>query len=190
MDKALEAWFIQEILPYEAALTRYLAQKRSRAHDVEDLRNDIYIRVLESASAVRPTVPRAFLFATARNLLIDRTRHDRVVKIDQLEGLAVTNVLVDDISTEQQASGRQQLQRLAHLFDRLPRRCREVLWMRKIEGLPQKAVAVRLGLAEATVEKHLYRAVKTLSEALNGNAIRTDRVNHEHESDIEPQHGK
>lgn len=192
MDESLEAWFTHEILPYESALTRYLLRRRrGKAHDVEDLRNDIYVRVLESARTARPTIPRAFLFTTARNLLVDRTRHERVVTIDQLGDLVLTNVLVDEMSAERHASGRQQMQRLARLFDRLPRRCREVLWMRKIEGLPQKAVASRLGLSDATVEKHLYRAIKSLTESLNGGGRqRTATASEEHTLEIEPHHGE
>lgn len=167
MDDSLETWFIREILPYEGALTRYLAQRRVRAHEVEDMRNDVYIRVLESARKVRPATPRAFLFVTARNLLVDRIRHERVVPIEQIEDVELAGMLIDELSAEQQASGRQRLQQLARMFDRLPQRCREVLWMRRIEGLPQKTVAARLGLADATVEKHLYRALKTLTEAFH-----------------------
>lgn len=167
MDDSLETWFIREILPYEGALTRYLSQRRVRVHEVEDMRNDVYIRVLESARKVRPATPRSFLFVTARNLLVDRIRHERVVPIEQIEDVELADLLIDELSAEQQASGRQRLQQLARMFDRLPQRCREVLWMRRIEGLPQKTVAARLGLADATVEKHLYRALRTLTEAFH-----------------------
>lgn len=189
MDDSLETWFIREILPCEGSLTRYLTERRHKTRDVEDLRNEIYIRVLESAQSARPASPRAFLFTTARNLLVDRLRHERVVPIDRLEDLELTQVLVDEISAERQASGRQQLQRLARLFDRLPRRCREVLWMRKIEGLPQKVVATRLGLSDATVEKHLYRALKTLTDAWSGSGTSAEAAGHEHTIESEPKHG-
>jgi RNA polymerase sigma-70 factor (ECF subfamily) len=168
VDDSLETWFIREILPYEGALTRYLSQRRVRAHEVEDMRNDVYIRVLESARKVRPATPRAFLFVTARNLLVDRIRHERVVPIEQIEDVELADLLIDELSAEHQASGRQRLQQLARMFDRLPQRCREVLWMRRIEGLPQKTVAARLGLADATVEKHLYRALRALTESFHG----------------------
>src|SRR5690606_40155149 len=110
-----ETWFIREILPYEGALMLYLAQRRARAHEIEDLRNDVYIRVLESARKVRPTAPKAFLFVTARNLLVDRIRHERVVPIEQIEDVELADLLIDELSAEQQASGRQRLQQLARM---------------------------------------------------------------------------
>jgi RNA polymerase sigma factor (sigma-70 family) len=170
VDSGLEDWFRREILPYEAALMRYLTQKRAMQIDAEDLRNDIYIRVLEAAAVARPAIPRAFLFSTARNLLIDIARRHRVVAIDLLEDLDALNVLIDHVSPERQASGRQQLQRLSALFDRMPAKCRRVFWMRRIDGLSQKQVAQRLSLTEATVEKHVYRALRFLADALYGNA--------------------
>jgi RNA polymerase sigma-70 factor (ECF subfamily) len=48
---------------------------------VPDLRQDIYVRMYESARDALPTSPKALLFATARNLMIDRMRHHRVVHI-------------------------------------------------------------------------------------------------------------
>jgi RNA polymerase sigma factor (sigma-70 family) len=187
---ALEAWFIREILPFEGALVRYLAQRRRNPAEIDDLRHDIYVRILESARHARPTVPKAFLFITARNLLIDRARRDRIVGIEQWVDLESSNVLVDEVTAERQVSGWQQLQRLAKLFDRLPRRCREVVWMRRIQGLTQREVAQRLKLNEATVEKHLYRGLRQLSDAMHGHRHRKEEPTDEQTDEIEPQHGK
>lgn len=147
---------------------RYLRRPRAMPIDAEDLRNDIYIRVVEAADQQRPANPKAFLFRTARNLLIDMARRNRVVAIDLLEDLDVLNVLVDEATPERHASGRQQLQRLARVFDLMPPRCREVLWLRRIDGLPQKEVARRLGVTEAAVEKHVHRGMRYLADALFG----------------------
>jgi len=189
VDDTLEDWFRREILPYEGALMRYLSRKRAIEIDAEDLRNDIYIRVLEFAENSRPTAPRAFLFHTARNLLIDLARRNRVVAIDLLEDLDLLNVLIDDVSPEQHTSGRQQLQRLSMFFDRMPAKCREVVWMRRIEGLTQKEVARRLGVTEAAVEKHVYRGIRYLAEALFGKAPVKDGMTHERTDESEPHHG-
>jgi len=168
MSDSLEDWFRREILPCEAALMRYLNQKRRLPVDAEDARNDIYIRILEFAQHTRPAIPKAFLFSTARNLLIDLARRNRVVAIDLLEDLEVLNVLIEEVSPERHASGRQQLQRLAMFFDRLPVKCRNVLWMRRIDGLPQREVARLLGVTEATVEKHVHRGMRYLANSLYG----------------------
>lgn len=197
MDDSLEDWFRREILPYEAALVRFLARKWINPTDVQDIRHDIYVRVLEAAERARPNAPKSFLFAVARNLLIDRARRDRIVAIDLLEDLDVLNVLIDEVSPERRTAGREQLQRLSMLFDRLPPRCREVLWMRRIEDLPQKEIAARLGIAEATVEKHLVRSIRMLTDAMYGGASGEGRATEGEgpaeagvETIIGPKHGE
>ncbi|MBL8269086.1 sigma-70 family RNA polymerase sigma factor [Steroidobacter sp.] len=162
MDSSLDDWFSSEILPHERALMRFLRRVWPNSADIPDLRHDIYIRILESAATSRPALPRAFLFATARNLLIDRARRNRIVSIDLMEDLESLNFTVDEISPERQVSGRQQLLRLAAAFNELPSRCRDVMWMRKVEEASQKEIAQRMAIAEATVEAHLVRGVKLL----------------------------
>ena len=107
MGDTLEEWFRQQILPHEAALVRFLRRKWVNSKDVEDIRHDIYVRVLEAAERERPNQPKAFLFSVAKNLLVDRARHDRIVAIDLLEDLDELNVLIDEVSPERRASGRE-----------------------------------------------------------------------------------
>jgi RNA polymerase sigma-70 factor (ECF subfamily) len=163
---SIETWFQREILAHEAALVRFLARKLRNPSDVQDIRHDIYVRILEAAERELPTSPKAFLFSVARHILIDRARRDRIVAIDLLEDLDVLNVLIEEGTPERRETGRQQLQRLSNLIQRLPDRCREVVWMRRVEDLPQKVIARRLGIAEATVEKHLVRGIRMLADAL------------------------
>ena len=53
-------------------------------------------------------------------------------------------------------------------FDQLPLKCRETVWLRRVDRLPQKQVAARLGVTEKTVEKHLMKGMRLLTEALLG----------------------
>src|ERR1035438_2560619 len=48
-DFRSDSWFVQEILPHEAALTRYLARVWPDRSEIEDIRHDAYVRILESA---------------------------------------------------------------------------------------------------------------------------------------------
>ncbi len=189
MGDTLEEWFRREILPHEAALVRFLKRKWTHPEDVQDLRHDIYVRILEAAALRRPNSPKGFLLSIARHLLIDRARHDRIVAIDLLEDMDALNVLMDEVSPERATTGRQQVQRLSALFDELPDRCREVVWMRRIENMPQKEIASRLGIAEATVEKHLIRGIGLLADALYGVAQAKEAAMHGQDSQTEPKHG-
>lgn len=169
---------------------QYLTRKRALRIDAEDVRNDIYIRVLESAARARPAAPKAFLFNAARNLLIDLARRNRVVAIDLLEDMDALNVLIEEVSPEQRALGRQQLQRLSMFFDRLPQKCREVLWLRRIEGLSQREAAQRQGVTEAMIAKHLHRGLRYLADALYGHGGEKSDSAGRSSQGVEPRHGQ
>ena len=168
MLTALDQWFAAEILPHEGVLVRYLTRVWPNSADVLDLRQDIYVRVYESARSTLPTSPKAFLFATARNLMTDRIRHSRVVFIDSTQDYESLNVLVDEISPERRLSARQELRNLARAFDSLSEKCRNVVWLRRVEGLSQRETARRLELNEGAVESQLARGLRVLALAVFG----------------------
>ncbi len=165
MRTALDDWFIREILVHEASLSAYLRRSWSRPDEVHDLRQEIYVRVYEAAGKALPTAPKSFLFATARHLMTDRLRRGRVVSIEAVGDLDALHVLVDEACPERVCGGRQVLRRLAEAFDRLPDRCREVVWLRRVEELSQKEAAMRMGISEKTVEKHLAKGMRLLAGA-------------------------
>ncbi len=166
MNGTLEEWFAREILVHEHVLVRYLLRVWPNRDEVPDFRQEIYVRVFESAQHTRPTFPKAFLFATARNLMTDRLRRGRIVFIGSRGDLDELNVLVDEMSPEHCATNIEELQRLAKAFDDLPMQCRTVMWLRKVEQLSQKEVAMKLGVQEKAVEKQVSRGMRLLTAAL------------------------
>jgi RNA polymerase sigma-70 factor (ECF subfamily) len=49
-------------------------------------------------------------------------------------------------------------------IDALPARCREIVILRKIQGLPQKEIARQLGLSESTVQVQASRGLRRCAE--------------------------
>jgi RNA polymerase sigma factor (sigma-70 family) len=166
VSDVVEQWFAREILVHEASLTRYLSRVWPSHAEVADLRQEIYVRVYEAALVAFPTHPKAFLFTTARHLMTDRFRRDRIVFIGMRGDLDGLNVLIDDLSPEQRLSGHQELGRLAQAFDELPTKCRTVMWLRKVEQLSQREVAQRLGVGEKAVEKQVARGMRLLARTV------------------------
>ncbi|TBR37271.1 MULTISPECIES: RNA polymerase sigma factor [Dyella] len=168
MDDTLDDWFIREILVHEAALTRLLQRLWLHRDDIHDLRQEVYVRVYEAAGKALPNQPKAFLFSTARHLVTDRLRRSRVVAIDAVGDLEALNVLIDELTPERRLDGRQILKQLAEAFDGLPARCREVVWMRKVQELPQKIVAEQLQITEKTVEKQVAKGIRLIADHFYG----------------------
>lgn len=183
---ALDDWFAREILVHEPALVRYLLRAWSRPDEVHDLRQDTYVRVYEAAARTLPTSPKAFLFTTARHLMADRLRRARVVSIETVGDLDALNVLVDENTPERRLDARQVLRRLAEAFDRLPDRCRQVVWLRRVEELSQKEVAARLGISEKTVEKQVAKGARLIADYFHGSGRFRAAARHiEHATELE-----
>jgi RNA polymerase sigma factor (sigma-70 family) len=188
MDDALDEWFVREVLVHEQSLARYLSRVWPNPHDLQDLRQEAYVRVYEAARRRRPLAPKSFLFATAHHLILDRIRRRRIVAIDEVGDFDALSVMVEELSPERRASAHEELRRLARAFDRLPSRCREVVWLRRVDGLSQQQVAERLGISQKTVEKHVMKGMKLLADALSG--VRTQRPARAHPAHLTLWNGR
>ncbi len=191
MEEPLDIWFKREILSHEDILMRFLSRVWLRRDELPDIRQEAYARIYEAAQKSRPHAPKAFLFATARHLMADRMRRERIVSIQAGGENEYLNVLVDEISPEQRVGAGQELARLARAFDRLPAKCREVVWLRRVKELSQKEVATRLGLAEKTVEKHLRTGARLLAQHMRTDTLtpRTPPREGNEREDDEAEHG-
>lgn len=161
----VEGWFVREILPLEAVLMGFLRQNWRNSSDIEDLRQDVYARVCESARAGFPDRPRPFLLATARNLLIDRIRHEQIVPIEAGADLDALEVAIDDPSPERIAIAKDVLRRLQTSLDLLTPIQREVILLRRVDGLSRPEIAQRLNLTERMVSEHLAQGMRALAHA-------------------------
>src|SRR3546814_5518199 len=161
---ALKAWFLREILPLEPALMRFIRRNWRTEADVVDLRQEIYVRIYESACQRLPLNPKPFLFATARNHLIDRARRANIVSFGQVADLEDSSAFEDALTPQRIASSRDELRRVQAGLDTLPPRCRQVIELRKIQGLSQKETADRLGVSVKAIEQQTTRGMRTRSE--------------------------
>lgn len=162
----VKAWFIREVLPLEAMLVQFLRKASRNASDVEDLRQDVYMRLYDTARRDIPEHTRPLVFRIARHLLIDRARREQVVSIEAVENLENLNLAIDEPGPDRAVIAREELRRMQKALDKLPRRFRTAVVMRKVQGLSTREIALRLGIAEKTVEKHLTEGVRALADIL------------------------
>jgi len=188
-DEPLDAWFKREILAHEGALVRYLHRMWRYHEEVADLRQEVYVRVYDAARKARPPHPKSFLFATARHLMTDHIRCRRIVAIDTVGDLDALNVPVEEGTPEARTVAYEELRGLAEALDALPPKCREVVWLRRVDDLPQKEVAARLRITQKTVEKHVMKGMRLLADALFSSQPRTDAARGA-ETDEGQAHGK
>jgi RNA polymerase sigma factor (sigma-70 family) len=191
VDDPLDTWFRREILAHEAILVRYLRRAWSQAQDdIDDLRQETYVQVYEAARTARPHSPRAFLLTTARNLIVNRYRRTRVVSIEPVGDFDDLNISTDELTPERRLDARQQLRRLTEVLNELPPKCRQVIWMRRIDGLTQKEVADHLGISVRTVESHILKGMRWLAAAYLGQYPTLKSIERQSPTEIENEHGQ
>src|SRR3546814_5813292 len=144
--------------------------------DVVDLRPEIYVRIYESACQRLPLKPKPFLFATARNHLIDRARRANIVSFGQVADLEDSSAFEDALTPQRIASSRDELRRVQAGLDTLPPRCRQVIELRKIQGLSQKETADRLGVSVKAIEQQTTRGMRTLVDFVRSEEEHTSEL--------------
>ena len=151
----LRAWFVREVLPLEADLVRFLRRHSRGGWDVNDLRQEVYLRAYERAVEGIPKSTRPFVFAIARNMLVDRYRREKIFPIGGVPDFDLETIPSGEPGPDRNAIARDELRRLYSVLDRLPPRCREAFVMRRVDQLPRREIAKRMGIAEKTVKRHL-----------------------------------
>ena len=165
---AAEEWFVREVLPLEAALMQFLQHNWRNRSDIADLRQEVYVHVFDAAQKEIPAHARAFVFQTARNLLINRLRRLQIVPIEAVADVDALNAAMDAPGAERTVIARDELRRLQTALDRLPPRCREAIILGRIEGLTGRAIASRMGISEQAVSVHLINGMRALVNEVYG----------------------
>ena len=151
-----ERWFRETLLPHEPMLRAWLHTRFPNGMDLDDVVQESYARILRSrARGVPMRSPKSFLFTTARNLSLDILRHREVAKEDSLVSFEGLDVSDDADGIPEMVDRREKLELLTTVIQSLPERCRQVLTLRKIYGLPQKEIARKLGISPHTVSAQL-----------------------------------
>lgn len=137
--------------------------------DVDDVLQDIYLKVSTLDLDPSPDNPRAFLFRLTSNLLMDRWRSgQRSANRDaQWRQLNHETGAAEDLdaspSAEAVVAGREKLARLLAALDTLPAKTQTVFRLHKFDGVSYADVAVQLGISRSSVEKHMMDALRVLS---------------------------
>jgi RNA polymerase sigma-70 factor (ECF subfamily) len=171
-DVPQSQWFTAEVQAHEASLRSYLHGAFPSVRDVDDVVQESYLRIWRARAARPIHSARAFLFQVARRLAVDTLRRRGTNPIDAGRVLDAIAVIEEAPDAAELAILRERKRLLVDVIAALPNRYREIVILRKLEGVPQKEVAARLGLSERTVENLLARALKRCEARLRARDVR------------------
>ncbi len=157
-------WIEQNLLPHEADIRLWLKRKRVHEADIDDIIQEMYARIgsLEGVEEIR--CAKSYAIQVAHSIFLNQARKSHVVTITRDGDLNELHVASQDASPEDEIAVRDEIHEVIGAIAALPPRTRDVLLLRRVEGLSQRETAVRLAIAEKTVEKHLARAAVALMQ--------------------------
>lgn len=167
-------WLSRFALQHEPALRAWLSRRNLPGLEIDDIVQDTYARLIAVDSVAGITDVRNYMFQTAYSVVVSHMRRSKVVSFQALNDVDILGASAKDSSPEEQVVDRDELRKLAKAIATLPGKIREVFVLRRVNGISQRDVAMRLGLSESTVEKHmsrsLYLLVTHFSHSGNDNA--------------------
>ncbi|MGV3762962.1 RNA polymerase sigma factor [Parapedobacter sp.] len=135
----------------------------------EELLQDVFMKVWEHRERIDPALSfKSYLFRIAERLISDyyrRAAKDRHV-YDHLLQVGMAHEQPFDEEREHQLYQRK-LDCLQDALGQLPRKCREVYTLCKIEGKSYREVASQLDMSTATISNHITKANKLIRSHLN-----------------------
>ncbi|MFI5336248.1 MAG: RNA polymerase sigma factor [Opitutales bacterium] len=163
-DSESGQWFAENLQPHEPMLRAWLQSRFPNGVELDDLLQEAYLRVLQARERAPLQSPKAFLFATARNLALDQVRRRQVVRFEPLVENDSWTVLDEGEGIPETIARNQELEILTEAIQSLPDRCRQIFTLRKVYGMAQPDIAKKLGVSEHTVSAQLTIGVHKCTE--------------------------
>jgi RNA polymerase sigma factor (sigma-70 family) len=160
----LSTWYHANVLVHEVALRAYLRRAFPIVTDPDDVVQETFVRVLQAHQNAPLENVRGYLFATARNLALHLMRRRKIISIESIAEMEDLRISNDDPSVPDQVDLKLDLEILTEALQTLPARCREVMILRKIDGLSQREIATRLRISEHTVEAQVTNGMRRCAQ--------------------------
>lgn len=151
---------------YTDSLTEFLSYYTRNQHQIEDVIQDIFIRLWEDRAELNIFYIKTYLFKSARNLMLNRLRDeknrnallDKWVSelIDESESMDCINMLEFETLYKQ-------------AIDKLPEKCRDIYKLSKEERYTYREIAELRSISEKTVEGQMSIALKKIKDFLMKN---------------------
>ena len=174
-EAELIRWYREEVLVHAEMLRAYLRSGFPEVSDPDEIVQEAFAKVLSVKRNGPPlTATKGYLYSTVRHAAIDVLRRRKIISIDSIAETDALLVIDERPSVPETVETRLNLEVLTEAIQSLPDRCRQVLTLRKIYGLSQREIAMKLGISEHTVEAQVGIGMKRCAEFLKQRGIMGD----------------
>lgn len=148
-----------------------IAKSAGTMDEAEDIVQESFQRIFSNSRLSEMSDPAGYLRMTARNILIDRRRHQKVEQKYQPEvSILDYGAQVEVITPERIVSSREEISALHDAIEALPPKRRAVFIMSRIHNLSYREISRRIGISEGTVEKHVWRSLVQIGQHLGASS--------------------
>lgn len=154
----------------KAPLLRFITSKIKDIEEAEEIVQEAFIRFQNKYDVDETASPAALLARIASNLVIDRIRERdaRAAREDAWGKLNIAGAEGDmatqqSVDPERALKAKQELETIIDLMQHWPEKTRLVFMLHRFDGLTHGEISERTGIPKSTIEKHMIRAIKSLS---------------------------
>jgi RNA polymerase sigma-70 factor (ECF subfamily) len=141
------------------ALKAYFYRHSGNAQSVEDLVQEVILRLHARQGETAIDNIDGYIFTVARSVLTDHARRDRSRHVRSHQTLTENEHPVEERSPDRVIHAREELTLVAAALDELPDRTRDAFLLRRFEDMPYAEIARRLEISVSAVEKHVAKAM-------------------------------
>jgi RNA polymerase sigma-70 factor (ECF subfamily) len=139
---------------------------RVDANDVEDMMQDVALRLQMCERTDEVENGRAYLYRVARSVVTDQRRRRICRQHHRHDSWSTGHEPVDERSPERVLAGKQQLACAMEALHELPERTRRVFKLHRFEHMPCATIAKLMEISISAVEKHIMRATRHMAAAI------------------------
>lgn len=154
-------------LRYRAPLRGFFARRVRNAADVDDLVQEVFLRLIGRVQGGPIEKVEQYLFQSAANVLRDSGRRSSVREADAHESFdEMVHEFDTDITPERVLLGKESVALVVVALKQLPERTRDIFVLRALEQRKYADIATLLHISTRAVEQHMSRALAHLGRAL------------------------
>jgi RNA polymerase sigma-70 factor (ECF subfamily) len=162
--RRLTSWFHQWRLP----LRKFLAHEGVRSNDLDDIAQEVFLRLLRYERSELVENPQAYLFRMASNVAAEWALRARSRYPHQAQWLLE---LTAGSQPEETVACEVAQWQIARAINQLPPRQREVLRLHFGEGLAHEQIAQRIGTSKRVVKRQLVKSYARLRLELDADLM-------------------
>ena len=178
-SESIRSDFEKLYIDYQPRLLAYVRRFVNDDSVAQDLVQDSFMALWDKQIPFNTEDTRRLLFVATRNRCLNYLKHKNIV--DRYTQNCRTQVKVGEerlynydfsfVENEHPYLYQEFEREIQRIVDSLPKRCREVFVLSRFQGLKNREIAERLHISLNTVERHIQRALRIFTEALEHESI-------------------